>query len=69
MGQLDIFNLVDADNIAFYIVYLDENNRLTRSETLNATKTTLYTVIGEWCAEHKNYRFMYYKANKNIWED
>lgn len=69
MGQLDLFNLVDAENISFYIVYLDENNELKKTETLSATKTTLYTVMGEWCQEHKNYRFLYYRSNKDIWED
>ena len=41
MEQIDLFNLVDADNIAFCIIYLDEDMRLKRSEPLNATKTTL----------------------------
>lgn len=69
MGQIDLFNLVDADNISFYIVYLDENKVLKQTEPLNATKTSLYTTISSWCEEHKNYRFMYYKSNINIWED
>ena len=69
MGQMDLFNLVDADNIAFYIFYLDEDKVLKRTEPLNATKTSIYTTISAWCEEHKNYRFMYYKANKEIRED
>lgn len=69
MEQIDLFDLVDADNITFYIVYLDENKVLKQTEPLNATKTTLYTTISAWCEEHKNYRFMYYKSNKEIRED
>ena len=68
MKQLDLFDLVDADNLAFYIVYLDEDNVLKRSETLTTTKENIYKAISEWCAEHKNYRFLYYKSNKDIWE-
>lgn len=68
MGQIDLFNLVDADNISFYIVYLDEDKVLKQTEPLNATKTSLYTRISAWCEEHKNYQFLYYKSNKDIWE-
>ena len=69
MEQLDLFNIVDKDNVSFYIVYLDEEHVLKHSEQLNATKSTIYSVIRDWCEQHKNYRFMYYKSNKSIWED
>ena len=69
MEQLDLFNLVDEENISFYIVYLDENHVLKRSEQLTTTKSNLYTAIGEWCQSHKNYRFCYYKSNKNMMEE
>ena len=66
MEQLDLFGLVDEDNITFYIVYLDENNKLKRTETLNATKSSFFNVLGQWCAEHKSYRFMYYKSHREV---
>lgn len=64
--QLDLFDLVDEDNITFYIVYLDENNKLKRTETLNATKSSFFDALNQWCAEHKSYRFMYYKSNREV---
>ena len=70
MKQLDIFGLVDANNITYHFVYLDENNVLKRTEQFTApTRLRLYEHIGEWCDEHKNYRFMYYKADRDLWED
>lgn len=70
MRQLDIFGLVDANNITYHFVYLDENNVLKRTEQFTATtKTRLYEHIGEWCAEHNNYRLLYYKADRDLWED
>ena len=66
MKQLNLFDLVDEDNITFYIVYLDEENRLRRTESLNATKSSIYTVMNDWCEEHKNYRFMYYKPDREV---
>lgn len=67
-NQIDLFNLIDENNITFYIVYLDENNALKRSEPLSATKATLYTQINNWCEAHKNNRFLYYRSNKEIME-
>lgn len=64
--QLNLFDLVDEDNITFYIVYRDENNVLKRTETLNATKSTIFSVMSGWCEEHKNYRFMYYKPDREV---
>lgn len=69
MDQLDLFNLVDEENISFYIVYLDEDHVLKRSEQLTTTKSNLYKTMGEWCQAHKNYRFCYYKSNKNMMEE
>lgn len=70
MKQLDIFDLVDAENITYHFVYLDENNVLKRTEQFTApTRLRLYEHIGEWCDEHKKYRFMYYKADRDLWED
>lgn len=64
--QLDLFGLVDEDNIAFYIVYLDEENRLKKTEPLNATKSNIFTALNDWCKEHQNYRFMYYKPDREV---
>ena len=64
--QLDLFGLVDEDNITFYIVYLDEENRLKKTELFNATKSTIFPAINDWCKEHKNYRFMYYKPDREV---
>lgn len=69
MKQLDLFGLVDSDNITFYVVYLDEENVLKKSETLNATKSTLYSEIYNWCEEHKNYRFLYYRSDYSPFGD
>jgi hypothetical protein len=64
--QLDLFGLVDEDNITFYIVYLDEENRLKKTEPLNATKSNIFTALSDWCKEHKSYRFMYYKPDREV---
>ena len=66
MKQLNLFDLVDEDNITFYIVYLDEENRLKKTEPLNATKSNIFTALNDWCKEHKSYRFMYYKPDREV---
>lgn len=66
MKQLNLFDLVDEDNIAFYIVYLDEENRLKKTELFNATKSNIFTSINDWCKDHQNYRFMYYKPDREV---
>ena len=66
MKQLNLFDLVDEDNITFYIVYLDEENRLKKTELFNATKSNIFPAINDWCKEHQNYRFMYYKPDREV---
>lgn len=65
MRQLDLFDLVDANNVVFRIYYMDKGE-LKCTEQLSATKENIFKAIGEWCAEHKNYRFLYYKSNKDL---
>ena len=66
MKQLNLFDLVDENNITFYIVYLDEENRLKKTELFNATKSTIFPAINDWCKEHQNFRFMYYKPDREV---
>ena len=44
----------------------DEENRLKKTEPLNATKSNIFTALNDWCKEHKNYRFMYYKPDREV---
>ena len=41
-------------------------NRLKKTEPLNATKSNIFTALNDWCKEHKSYRFMYYKPDREV---
>jgi len=58
MEQLDLFDLVDANNFSVLIHYMDDR-RIRRTELIGTSKDKYLESIGKWRQEHPKYFFLY----------
>ena len=60
MEQLDLFDLVDAENFTIVIYYTDGRG-VRHSTQLGTSKTKLNEALLKWREEHQDFYFLYYE--------